>query len=130
MASLTSKNPKVRLRLTSLQKALAEKNNVVMDGRDIGTCVLPEADVKIFLTASAGVRAKRRFDELSAKGQECDIQKIEEDIIKRDEQDMNRKIAPLKPAEDAVFIDSSYMSIDEVANEIMTLCEKSTSKIN
>ncbi len=127
MASLTSQNPKVRQRLTLLQKALAEKNNVVMDGRDIGTCVLPDADVKVFLTASASVRAKRRFDELSAKGQECDIQKIEADIIKRDEQDMNREIAPLKPAEDAMFIDSSYMSIDEVANEIMTLFEKKCS---
>ncbi|MBD5547284.1 MAG: (d)CMP kinase [Lachnospiraceae bacterium] len=122
MASFTSKNPKVRERLTALQKNLASKNNVVMDGRDIGTCVLPGADVKVYLTASAQVRAKRRFDELSAKGEACDLQKIEEDIIKRDEQDMNREIAPLKQASDAVLIDSSYMTIEEVVKEILALC--------
>lgn len=123
MASSTSKNPKVRERLTALQKELASKNNVVMDGRDIGTYVLPQADVKIYLTASAQVRAKRRFDELSAKGEACDLQKIEEDIIKRDEQDMNREIAPLKQAEDAVLIDTSYMTIEEVVKEILALCK-------
>ena len=123
MASATSKNPKVRERLTHLQKELAAKNNVVMDGRDIGTCVLPGADVKVYLTASAKVRAKRRFDELRAKGEECDINKIEEDIIKRDEQDMNRKIAPLKQAQDAVFVDSSDMTIEEVVQKILSLCE-------
>lgn len=122
MASFTSKNPKVRERLTALQKELASKNNVVMDGRDIGTCVLPGADVKVYLTASAQVRAKRRFDELSEKGEACDLQKIEEDIIKRDKQDMNREIAPLKQAEDAVLIDSSYMTIEEVVKKILTLC--------
>ena len=90
MASTTSKNPKVRERLTQLQKELAAKNDVVMDGRDIGTCVLPNADVKIYLTASSAVRAKRRFDELTAKGESCDIKKIEEDIVKRDQQDMSR----------------------------------------
>ena len=90
MASLTSKNPKVRERLTFLQKDLAEKNNVVMDGRDIGTCVLPNANVKVYLTASSAVRAKRRYDELIAKGSEADIVKIEEDIIARDHQDMTR----------------------------------------
>ena len=123
MASATSKNPKVRERLTHLQKELAAKNNVVMDGRDIGTCVLPGADVKVYLTASAKVRAKRRFDELRAKGEECDINKIEEDIIKRDEQDMNRKIAPLKQAQDAVLVDSSDMTIEEVVQKILSLCE-------
>lgn len=123
MASTTSKNPKVRERLTQLQKELAEKNNVVMDGRDIGTCVLPNADVKIYLTASSAVRAKRRFDELTAKGEHCDIKKIEEDIIKRDEQDMNRAIAPLKQAEDAVLVDSSYMTIEEVVQTILNLCK-------
>ena len=121
MASVTSKNKKVRERLTQLQKELAEKNSVVMDGRDIGTCVLPNADVKIYLTASAAVRAKRRFDELTAKGETCDIKKIEEDIIKRDEQDMTREIAPLKQAEDAVLVDSSDMSIDEVVEKILSL---------
>lgn len=122
MASATSKHPKVRERLTALQKELAERENVVMDGRDIGTCVLPGADVKVYLTASAKVRAKRRFDELAAKGEVCDISKIEEDIIKRDEQDMNRPIAPLRQAEDAVLVDSSEMSIDEVVEKIMSLC--------
>lgn len=123
MASVTSKNPKVRERLTVLQKELAEKNDVVMDGRDIGTCVLPNADVKVYLTASAGVRAKRRYDELTAKGENCSIAKIEEDIVKRDEQDMNREIAPLKQAEDAVLIDSSCMTVEEVVQAILELCK-------
>lgn len=122
MASSSSKHPKVRERLTVLQKELAAKNNVVMDGRDIGTCVLPNADVKVYLTASAQVRAKRRYDELSAKGILCDIEQIEMDIIKRDEQDMNREIAPLKQAEDAVLVDSSDMTIDEVVQAILDLC--------
>lgn len=124
MASASSPNPKVRERLTLLQKELAKTNNVVMDGRDIGTCVLPDADVKIYLTASSKVRAKRRFDELCAKGISCDIEQIEADIIKRDEQDMTRKVAPLKQAEDAVLLDSSYMTVDEVAGAILDLCEK------
>lgn len=122
MASVTSKNKKVRERLTQLQKELAQTNNVVMDGRDIGTCVLPHADVKVYLTASAAVRAKRRYDELAAKGETCDIKKIEEDIVKRDEQDMNREIAPLRQAEDAVLIDSSDMTIEEVVKAIIDLC--------
>ena len=124
MASASSPNPKVRERLTLLQKELAKTNNVVMDGRDIGTCVLPDADVKIYLTASSKVRAKRRFDELCAKGISCDIEQIEADIIKRDEQDMTRKVAPLKQAEDAVLLDSSHMTVDEVAGAILDLCEK------
>lgn len=121
MASKTSANPRVRQRLTDLQKKLAAENNVVMDGRDIGTCVLPQANVKVFLTASAKVRAKRRYDELTARGERCDIEQIEADIIKRDEQDMNREIAPLMPADDAVFIDSSYMTVDEVVQVILEL---------
>ncbi|MDE6202221.1 MAG: (d)CMP kinase [Lachnospiraceae bacterium] len=123
MASVTSQNPKVRERLTVLQKELASKNNVGMDGRDIGTCVLPGADVKVYLTASAKVRAKRRWDELTAKGISCDITQIEEDIVRRDQQDMNREIAPLKQAEDAVLIDSSFMTIDEVVQAILDLCK-------
>ena len=123
MASTTSKNPKVRERLTQLQKELAAKNDVVMDGRDIGTCVLPNADVKIYLTASSAVRAKRRFDERTAKGESCDIKKIEEDIVKRDQQDMSREIAPLKQAEDAHLVDSSYMTIEEVVQKILSLCK-------
>ena len=123
MTSDTSKYPVVREKLLSLQLGLAEKENVIMDGRDIGTCVLPQADVKVYLTASAAVRAKRRFDELTAKGESCDIQKIEADIVKRDEQDMTREIAPLKQAEDAVLVDSSDMSIDEVVEKILSLTE-------
>ena len=123
MASATSPNPRVREQLTELQKKLAAENDVVMDGRDIGTCVLPGANVKVYLTASAAVRAKRRFDELTAKGEVCDLAQIEADIIKRDEQDMNREIAPLMPADDAVFIDSSYMTIDEVVQVILDLCK-------
>lgn len=122
MASVSSKNPKVRERLTHLQKELARSNDVVMDGRDIGTCVLPEADVKVYLTASAEVRAGRRFKELTARGEDCDIEKIKEDIIRRDKQDMSREIAPLRQAEDAVLVDSSNMSIDEVVSVILKLC--------
>lgn len=123
MASVTSANPRVRQRLTDLQKKLAAENDVVMDGRDIGTCVLPQANVKVFLTASAKVRAKRRYDELIERGETCDIAQIEADIIKRDEQDMNREIAPLMPADDALFIDASYMTIDEVVQEILRRCQ-------
>lgn len=118
----SSANPKVRERLTSLQKELARTNDVVMDGRDIGTCVLPDADVKVYLTASSRVRAKRRFDELQAKGVSCDIEQIEKDIVSRDEEDMNRPIAPLTRAKDAVLIDSSEMSIEEVVEAILDLC--------
>lgn len=123
MASATSPIPKVREKITITQKELAERTDVVMDGRDIGTCVLPNADVKVYLTASSAVRAKRRFDELTAKGMECDMEQIEADIIKRDQQDMNRAISPLRQAEDAVLIDSSYMTIDEVAEKILSLCK-------
>lgn len=119
-ASVTSQNPKVRERLTFLQKKLADEDDVVMDGRDIGTCVLPNADVKIYLTASSKVRAKRRFDELTAKGETPDIDKIEADIIQRDHQDMTREISPLKQADDAVLLDSSDMSIDEVTDTILS----------
>lgn len=123
MASLIAKNNSVRDRLKQIQTELANKNSVVMDGRDIGTCVLPNADVKIYLTASSKVRAQRRFDELTAKGEKADFAKIEEDIIARDYQDMHREIAPLKKADDAVEIDSSDMTIDEVAQKIMSYCK-------
>ena len=122
MASLTSANPSVRSAMLDLQRNLAATSDVVMDGRDIGTVVLPHADVKVYLTASAAVRAKRRYDELTAKGELCDIKKIEEDIVKRDEQDMNREIAPLRQAEDATLVDSSNMTIDEVVTAILALC--------
>ena len=121
MASVSSANPKVREKLVSLQQEVAGKKNVVMDGRDIGTVVLPDAGCKIYLTASSAVRAKRRFDELTAKGEACDIEKIEADIIERDNRDMTRKISPLKQAEDAVLVDSSYMTIEQVAEKIMEI---------
>jgi cytidylate kinase len=93
-----------------------------MDGRDIGTCVLPNADVKIYLTASTATRAKRRYDELCEKGVPCDLAEIEADIAERDRRDMTREIAPLKQAEDAVLIDSSDMTIEEVVQAIVKLC--------
>ena len=114
MTSDTSKYPVVREKLLSLQRGLAEKENVIMDGRDIGTCVLPNADVKIYLTASAAERARRRYKEQTERGVDCDIKEIERDIIARDEQDMNREVAPLRQAEDAVLVDSSDMTIDQV----------------
>ncbi len=119
MASLTSPNPVVRAKLVKLQQKLAADADVVMDGRDIGTCVLPDAEVKIFLTASSKVRAERRYKELTAKGEVCDIDLIEKDIIVRDHQDMTREISPLAAADDAVLIDSSYMTIEEVAETII-----------
>lgn len=124
MASVSSANGKVREKLVQLQKELAKKADVVMDGRDIGTCVLPNADTKVYLTASAQVRAKRRYDELTQKGESCDLEKIKEDIMERDHRDMTREISPLKQAEDAVLVDSSYMTIDEVVEKIISLCKK------
>ena len=123
-ASVVAKNQAVRNRLLALQRQMAEKQDVIMDGRDIGTVVLPDAQVKIYLTASAAVRAERRYKELIEKGETCDLKKIEEDIIARDEQDMNREIAPLKQAEDAVLVDSSYMTIEEVVDKIIEIVEK------
>ena len=121
MASACSVYPKVRMKLLDLQRDLARKNNVVMDGRDIGTHVLPDANPKIFLTASANVRAKRRYDELVAKGETPDLFRIEKDIIERDQRDMNREIAPLKQAEDAILVDSSALTIEEVEEKIVAL---------
>lgn len=123
MASESSKNKDVRKKLVELQRALAQKENVVMDGRDIGTCVLPNADVKVYLTADSHVRALRRYEELQAKGQPCDLETIEKDIIDRDYQDMHRDISPLRQAEDAVLLDSSDMTIEEVAQAIIGLCD-------
>lgn len=121
MASASSTNPDVRAQLLDLQRDLAAKNDVIMDGRDIGTNILPGAQVKIYLTASIEVRAKRRYNELIAKGMKCDLKEIEKDIAERDERDMNREIAPLKQAEDAVFLDTSDMGIEEVKNTIIEL---------
>lgn len=124
MASAVAKNGKIREKLVDLQQKLAKKADVIMDGRDIGTCVLPQADVKIYLTASVEERARRRHKELVEKGEICDIEKIKADIIARDEQDMNREISPLKKAEDAVLLDGSDMTIQEVTEEIMRLCRR------
>lgn len=124
MASTTSVQPAVRKKLVELQQALAAKSDCIMDGRDIGTCVLPNAQVKIYLTASSAVRAKRRFDELTAKGEACDLAKIQADIEERDYRDMHREHSPLKQAEDAVLVDSSEMTIDEVIAHIIQICEE------
>lgn len=124
MTSNTSKYPAVREKLLCLQRELAAANNVIMDGRDIGTCVLPDAELKIYLTASASERAKRRYLEQKERGVESDLAQIERDIIARDEQDMNREIAPLKQAEDAVYLDTSDMTIEEVVTKIVSLVQK------
>lgn len=123
MASKSSAIPEVRAKLLELQRELARKEDVIMDGRDIGTCVLPDADVKVFLTASVETRAKRRYDELVEKGVACDLEEIARDIAERDERDSTREIAPLKQAEDAVLVDSSHMTIEEVAAAIVKLCD-------
>lgn len=119
MASLTAAIPAVRAALLDLQRDMARTSSILMDGRDIGTNVLPDASLKIYLTASSAVRAKRRYDELQAKGVDCDLAQIERDIIERDRQDMNREIAPLKKAEDAVLLDSSDMSVEEVVDAVI-----------
>lgn len=126
MASVSSANPKIREKLVELQRVLASKENVVMDGRDIGTCVLPHADVKIYLTASARTRALRRCKELEEKGIACVLEEIEADINDRDYRDMHRDISPLKQAEDAVLLDSSNMNITEVKDEIIRLYKEAT----
>lgn len=124
MASATSVYPVVREKLVELQRQLAAKSDVIMDGRDIGTCVLPNAQVKIYLTASSQTRAKRRYDELTAKGVSCDLAEIEKDIIERDYRDMHRETSPLKQAEDAVLVDSSEMNIEEVVAAINKIYEE------
>lgn len=121
-ASVTSVYPPVRSYLTALQKKLAEENNVVMDGRDIGTVVLPRAQAKIYLTASVETRARRRFDELTAKGEMPVLSEIEDDIRDRDYRDMHRETAPLKQAFDAVLLDSSNLTIEEVVAEMKKIC--------
>jgi cytidylate kinase len=120
-ASLTSSYASVREKLLSLQQKLAEENDVVMDGRDIGTVVLPNAEVKIYLTASVEVRAMRRFKEYEAKGLKPDIEQLKEEIRERDFRDMNREHAPLKQAEDAVLVDSSDLTIAEVTECILDI---------
>ncbi len=118
-ASTVSAIPEVRAFLLDLQRDLARKNNVIMDGRDIGTVVLPDADVKIFLTASTESRAKRRHLELQQRGQDTDFDTVLRDIIKRDEQDTNRPIAPLRQAEDAVLIDTTHLNLEQSLQAIL-----------
>ncbi len=122
MASVSSVVPEVRKKLVELQQKLARETDVVMDGRDIGTVVLPDADVKVYLTASVKTRAKRRFLELQEKGEPADLAKIAADIEDRDYRDMHRDISPLRQAEDATLVDSSDMTIDQVVERILELC--------
>lgn len=124
MASNSSANKEVRIKLVELQQQLAAISDVVMDGRDIGTCVLPNADVKIYLTASASVRADRRYKELVEKGVSCDIKQIEQDIIERDHRDMTRENSPLKQAEDAILVDSSDKNLEETIETILALVRR------
>ena len=122
MASVSSVVPEVRKKLVELQPKLARETDVVMDGRDIGTVVLPDADVKVYLTASVETRAKRRFLELQEKGEPADLAKIAADIEDRDYRDMHRDISPLRQAEDATLVDSSDMTIEQVVERILELC--------
>lgn len=124
MASKVSANPQVRAFLLEMQRKLARENNVLMDGRDIGTVVLPDADVKIFLTASSEVRADRRYKELTAKGENVKFDDVLNDIIERDYNDIHRDIAPLKQAKDAVLADTSALSFDESVDLVLNIINK------
>ena len=123
MASKSSALPCVRAKLLELQKKLAREHDVVMDGRDIGTNILPDAQLKIYLTASVDTRASRRYKELIEKGTDCDLEAIKIDIEQRDSQDMHRETAPLMQAKDAVYLDSSDMTIDQVVEKIKSLAK-------
>ncbi len=118
--------PEVRLKLVDLQRKIAAQQNVIMDGRDIGTYVLPDADVKIFLTADVKVRAERRKLELMEKGQDVPFEEVLSDMMYRDKNDSERKFAPLKCADDAYMVDTSQKSFDEVVNEITSIVKKET----
>ncbi len=122
--SIVSAYAKVREKLTQLQREMAQTTDLIMDGRDIGTCVLPQAQVKIYLTASVETRGKRRFLELQEKGTGCRLETICQDIKNRDEQDMNRKLSPLRQAEDAVLVDSSFLTIEQVVERILEIVEE------
>ena len=124
MASKSAAVPQVRSWLIDLQRDLAVTQDVIMDGRDIGTCVLPQATVKIYLTASANVRAKRRYDEYRAKGMDCDYEEILNTVKKRDMQDMTRAIAPLKQAADAVLLDTSGDTVEQSVNAILDIVRR------
>ena len=123
MASKSSALPCVREKLLELQQKLARENDVVMDGRDIGTNILPDAQLKIYLTASVDTRANRRYKELLEKGTDCDLEEIKKDIEQRDYQDMHREIAPIRQAADAVYLDSSDLTIDQVVEKIKSLAK-------
>ena len=123
-SSAVSRVPQVRERLVALQQQIAKGTNLVMDGRDIGTHVLPGADVKIFLTASAEVRAQRRVGELLKKGEEPDYDKILADIVQRDYQDTHRAASPLRKADDAIEVDTSDMGLEEVIAHICEIARK------
>ena len=123
MASKTSTQSAIRRKLVELQQKLAAESACVMDGRDIGTCVLPDADVKIYMTAGSLVRAKRRYDELTAKGEVCDLDEIRADIEERDYRDMHRENSPLRQAEDAILLDTSDMTIGQVVQAMLDICE-------
>lgn len=110
--------PAVRLKLVEIQRALAEKTDVIMDGRDIGTYVLPDAQLKIFLTADPMARAKRRFDELSEKGVATNLEEVYRDMVYRDKNDSGREFAPLRPAEDSILVDSTELSLSETIEKI------------
>lgn len=120
--SVISVIPRVREKMVEMQQSLAVSSDCIMDGRDIGTCVLPNAQLKIYLTADSAVRAKRRYDELTAKGETCDLEKIQKDIEERDYRDMHREVSPLRQAEDAILVDTSKMSAEEVIEKIAGLC--------
>lgn len=126
MASVSSAVPRVREKLLSLQRKLARDMSVVMDGRDIGTTILPDADLKIYLTASSLTRAKRRYLELQEKGTVCNLDEIQKDIEERDQRDMNREISPLRQAEDAVLVDSSDLTIQQVVDRILQIFRSKT----
>ncbi len=124
LASKYAKNPVVRKHLSRLQREIADNRKMVVEGRDIGTVVLPDADLKIFLTASVEERARRRYEELVKKGEKISYKEVLEQLKRRDEQDSKREVAPLKPAEDAVVIDTTKLTVDEVVDRIVELVRK------
>lgn len=128
MASVSSAVPRVREKLLDLQRKLARIMSVVMDGRDIGTTILPDADVKIYLTASSLTRARRRYLEYQEKGEPCDLAEIQKTIEERDQRDMTREISPLCQAEDAVLVDSSELTIDETVEKILSVYHSKVSE--
>lgn len=128
MASVSSAVPRVREKLLDLQRKLARTMSVVMDGRDIGTTILPDADVKIYLTASSLTRARRRYLEYQEKGEPCDLVEIQKTIEERDQRDMTREISPLCQAEDAVLVDSSELTIDETVEKILSVYHSKVSE--